>query len=73
MPRRRTIGGRSQLRGTLSLPSGIGIGNGKTRKTLRDEDIERMLDQASAETGDSSDDEEILIPTRRPVAGVMQS
>jgi hypothetical protein len=73
MPRRRTIGGRSQLRGTLSLPSGIGIGNGKTRKTLRDEDIERMLDQASAETGDSSDDEEILIPSRRPVAGVMQS
>lgn len=73
MPRRRTIGGRSQLRGTLSLPSGIGIGNGKTRKTLRDEDIERMLDQASAETGDSSDDEEILIPARRPVAGVMQS
>lgn len=73
MPRRRTIGGRSQLRGTLSLPSGIGIGNGKTRKTLRDEDIERMLDQASAEAGDSSDDEEILIPSRRPVAGVMQS
>ncbi|CEI66360.1 hypothetical protein FVEN_g4256 [Fusarium venenatum] len=73
MPRRRTIGGRSQLRGTLSLPSGIGIGNGKTRKTLRDEDIEKMLDQASAETGDSSDDEEILIPSRRPVAGVMRS
>ncbi|GKU03363.1 hypothetical protein FLAG1_06014 [Fusarium langsethiae] len=73
MPRRRTIGGRSQLRGTLSLPSGIGIGNGKTRKSLRDEDIERMLDQASAETGDSSDDEEILIPSRRPVAGVMRS
>ncbi|CAF3452425.1 unnamed protein product [Fusarium graminearum] len=73
MPRRRTIGGRSQLRGTLSLPSGIGIGNGKIRKTLRDEDIERMLDQASAETGDSSDDEEILIPSRRPVAGVMRS
>ncbi|KAF4341330.1 hypothetical protein FBEOM_4803 [Fusarium beomiforme] len=71
-PRRRTIGSRSQLRGTLSLPSGIGLGNGKTRKPLRDEDIERMLDKASVEAADSSDDEEILIP-RRAVAGVMQS
>ncbi|KAF4450256.1 hypothetical protein F53441_6538 [Fusarium austroafricanum] len=71
-PRRRTIGGRSQLRGTLSLPSGIGIGGGKARKPLRDEDIERMLDKASAEAADSSDDEEILIP-RRAVAGVIQS
>ncbi|KAF5000167.1 hypothetical protein FGRMN_1981 [Fusarium graminum] len=73
MPRRRTIGGRSHLRGTISLPSGIGVGNGKTRKTLRDEDIERMLDKASVETADSSDDEEILLPPRRTVAGVMQS
>ncbi|KAM0200756.1 hypothetical protein ACHAPI_002421 [Fusarium lateritium] len=73
MPRRRTVGGRSHLRGTISLPSGIGVGNGKTRKTLRDEDIERMLDQASAETADSSDDEEILLPPRRTVAGVMRS
>ncbi|EMT70812.1 hypothetical protein ACKRZS_009037 [Fusarium odoratissimum] len=71
-PRRRTIGSRSQLRGTLSLPSGIGLGSGKTRKPLRDEDIERMLDKASVEAADSSDDEEILIP-RRAVAGVMQS
>ncbi|KAG9502493.1 hypothetical protein J7337_005321 [Fusarium musae] len=70
-PRRRTIGSRSQLRGTLSLPSGIGLGSGKTRKPLRDEDIERMLDKASVEAADSSDDEEILIP-RRAVAGVMQ-
>ncbi|KAG7413737.1 hypothetical protein Forpe1208_v007308 [Fusarium oxysporum f. sp. rapae] len=71
-PRRRTIGSRSQLRGTLSLPSGIGLGSGKTRKPLRDEDIERMLDKASVEAADSSDDEEILIP-RRAVAGVMRS
>ncbi|KAI7771580.1 hypothetical protein LZL87_011783 [Fusarium oxysporum] len=71
-PRRRTVGSRSQLRGTLSLPSGIGLGSGKTRKPLRDEDIERMLDKASVEAADSSDDEEILIP-RRAVAGVMRS
>ncbi|KAM0561333.1 hypothetical protein ACHAPJ_003212 [Fusarium lateritium] len=71
-PRRRMNGGRSHLRGTLSLPSGIGIGNGKTRKPLRDEDIERMLDQASAEAADSSDDEEIQIP-RRNIAGIVQT
>ncbi|KAF4966251.1 hypothetical protein FSARC_6050 [Fusarium sarcochroum] len=71
-PRRRVNGGRSHLRGTLSLPSGIGIGNGKARKPLRDEDIERMLDQASAEGADSSDDEEIQIP-RRNAAGIVQT
>lgn len=54
------------------MPSGIGLGSGKTRKPLRDEDIERMLDKASVEAADSSDDDEILIP-RRAVAGVMQS
>ncbi|KPM38042.1 hypothetical protein AK830_g8509 [Neonectria ditissima] len=72
-PRRRINGGSSHLRGALSLPSGLGVGNGTARKMLRDEDIERMLDRAGAETGDSSDDEEIQIPQPRSgVAGVMQ-
>lgn len=73
-PRRRMNGGSSHLRGALSLPSGLGGGNGTARKMLRDEDIERMLDQAAAEAVDSSDDEEIQIPPpRRGVAGVMQA
>ncbi|KAH7260437.1 hypothetical protein NW759_010680 [Fusarium solani] len=73
-PRRRMNGGSSHLRGALSLPSGLGGGNGTARKMLRDEDIERMLDQAAAEAADSSDDEEIQIPPpRRGVAGVMQA
>ncbi|KAM5354159.1 hypothetical protein ACJ41O_000809 [Fusarium nematophilum] len=72
-PRRRMNGGGSHLRGTLSLPSGLGVGKGAARKILRDEDIERMLDQASAEA-DSSDDEEIQIPRPRgSVAGVMHA
>ncbi|KAG5950013.1 hypothetical protein E4U53_005555 [Claviceps sorghi] len=52
-------------RSALSLPSGLGLGNGTARKTLRDEDIERMLDRAGAELGDSSDDEEIQLPPGR--------
>lgn len=72
-PRRRMNGGSSHLRGALSLPSGLGVGNGGTRRILRDEDIERMLDRAGAEAGDSSDEEEIQIPRPRGgVAGVMQ-
>ncbi|KAH7171304.1 hypothetical protein EDB81DRAFT_635777 [Dactylonectria macrodidyma] len=72
-PRRRMNGGSSHLRGALSLPSGLGIGNGVARKILRDEDIERMLDRAGAEQADSSDDEEIQIPQPRSgVASVMQ-
>ncbi|KAH7163391.1 hypothetical protein B0J13DRAFT_431719 [Dactylonectria estremocensis] len=72
-PRRRINGGSSHLRGALSLPSGLGIGNGVARKMLRDEDIERMLDRAGAEQADSSDDEEIQIPQPRSgVASVMQ-
>lgn len=70
-PRRR-MNGSSHLRGALSLPSGLGVGNGTARKMLRDEDIERMLDRAGAEAADSSDDEEIQIPQPRSgVAGVM--
>lgn len=52
-------------RSALSLPSGLGLGNGTSRKILRDEDIERMLDRAGAELDDSSDDEEIQLPPGR--------
>jgi hypothetical protein len=69
--RRRTVGATSHLRGALSLPTGLALGNGTVRKTLRDEDIERMLDRAGAEADDSSDDEEIQLPRRR--AGTMTS
>ncbi|KAG6032176.1 hypothetical protein E4U41_007299 [Claviceps citrina] len=53
-------------RPAIPLASGLGhgSGHGTSRKTLRDEDIERMLDRASAELGDSSDDEEIQLPSR---------
>lgn len=66
-PRRRTNGGSSHLRGALSLPTGLGSGGGTARQTLRDEDIERMLDGAGVE---SSDDEEIPLPRGR---GVLQA
>lgn len=49
------------MRAALSLPSGLGAGASKVRPTVRDEDIERMLDRAA---DDSSDDEEIQIPGR---------
>ncbi|KAL3953257.1 hypothetical protein ACCO45_013200 [Purpureocillium lilacinum] len=62
-PKRRTNGaGGGHVRAALSLPSGLALGNGTARKTLRDEDIERMLDRAGAEAADSSDDEEIQLP-----------
>jgi hypothetical protein len=67
--RRQTVGATSHLRGALSLPSGLGLGNGATRKVLRDDDIERMLDRA--EEDDSSDDGEIQLPRSR--AGTMSS
>ncbi|GJN86438.1 hypothetical protein PLIIFM63780_010018 [Purpureocillium lilacinum] len=73
-PKRRTNGaGGGHVRAALSLPSGLALGNGTARKTLRDEDIERMLDRAGAEAADSSDDEEIQLPPRRGVAGVMRA
>ena len=56
-------------RAALSLPSGLGLGNGTARKALADDDIERMLDRAGADLGDSSDDEEIQMP-RRGVPGI---
>ena len=71
--RKRVNGGSSHLRGALSLPSGLGVGNGTARRVLRDEDIERMLDRAGAEAADSSDDEEIQLPrSRGGVASVMR-
>ncbi|KAH6889347.1 hypothetical protein B0T10DRAFT_51529 [Thelonectria olida] len=71
-PRGR-INGSSHLRGALSLPSGLGSGGRLARKILRDEDIERMLDRAVAESADSSDDEEIQLGPRSGVAGVMHA
>ncbi|KAL7794431.1 hypothetical protein V8C37DRAFT_69319 [Trichoderma ceciliae] len=71
-PKRRVKGSNSHLRGSLSLPTGLGAGHAGARRVLRDEDIERMLDRASAEAADSSDDEEIQIPRLgNDVAGMM--
>ncbi|RFU82048.1 cyclin-dependent kinase [Trichoderma arundinaceum] len=71
-PKRRVKGTNSHLRGALSLPTGLGAGHTSARRVLRDEDIERMLDRASAEAAESSDDEEIQIPRlRNDVAGMM--
>lgn len=68
-PKRRANGASGHLRGALSLPSGLGLGNGRARQALRDEDIERMLDQTA---DDSSDDEEIqLTPRTNGVAGAV--
>ena len=61
-PKRQAPG---RHRATLSLPTGLGLGNGTARKALRDEDIERMLDRAGAELADSSDDEDIQLPPGR--------
>jgi hypothetical protein len=71
-PRRRVNGASSHLRGALSLPTGLGVGPGvAARRTIRDEDIESMLDRAGAEVADSSDEEEIQIPRGRAgIAGV---
>lgn len=70
-PKRRVKGANSHLRGALSLPTGLGAGHASARRVLRDEDIERMLDRASAEAADSSDDEEIQIPRLRNDVGMM--
>lgn len=70
-PKRRLKGPNSHLRGALSLPTGLGAGHSSARRVLRDEDIERMLDRASAEAADSSDDEEIQIPRLRNDVGMM--
>ncbi|KAK8930190.1 hypothetical protein VCV18_002859 [Metarhizium anisopliae] len=53
-PKRQATSLASRHRTTLSLPSGLGLGNGTARKTLRDEDIERMLDHAGAELADTT-------------------
>ncbi|OAQ98555.1 hypothetical protein LLEC1_05121 [Akanthomyces lecanii] len=68
-PKRRANGASGHMRGALSLPSGLGLGNGRARQALRDEDIERMLDQTA---DDSSDDEDIQLPPRtNGVAGAV--
>lgn len=68
--KRRANGASGHLRGALSLPSGLGIGNGRVRQPLRDEDIERILDRAANDSSD--DDGEILLPARtNGVAGAV--
>ncbi|KAI1488525.1 hypothetical protein F5X96DRAFT_645035 [Biscogniauxia mediterranea] len=58
-PRRRTLNG-SVPRPSMPLPVGLS-GPSRPRPTLRDDDIERMIDRVAAD--DSSDSEgEILIP-----------
>ncbi|KAH6689707.1 hypothetical protein F5X68DRAFT_204177 [Plectosphaerella plurivora] len=57
-------------RGHLSLPTGLGGGH-RSRPPLADDEIERMLDLAVQGDNDSSDDEEIQIPTRREEAGIV--
>jgi hypothetical protein len=60
-PRRKTISGSS--RPPLSVPTGLS-GSSRSRPTLQDDDIERMLDRVAAD--DSSDSEgEISIPHSR--------
>jgi hypothetical protein len=62
--RRRVNGASSHLRGALSLPSGLGTNSSNSpRRTIDDAYVETMLEQAAAE---SSDEEEIQLPPRRP-------
>ncbi|OAA69723.1 cyclin-dependent kinase [Cordyceps fumosorosea ARSEF 2679] len=69
-PKRRANGVSGHLRGALSLPSGLGLSNGRARQVLRDEDIERILDHAAADSSD--DDGDIKLPPRtNGVAGAV--
>ncbi|KAK0390170.1 hypothetical protein NLU13_3742 [Sarocladium strictum] len=62
--RRRVNGASSHLRGALSLPSGLGTNSSSSpRRTIDDAYVENMLERAAAE---SSDEEEIQLPPRRP-------
>lgn len=63
--KRRANGAGSQARASMSLPTGLGMVQGKARKSLRDEDIERMLDRAGVDSPDSSEGEEIQLPPGR--------
>ncbi|KAI2633552.1 hypothetical protein GGS26DRAFT_50934 [Hypomontagnella submonticulosa] len=68
-PRRRTNG--SAPRPSLSIPAGLGPS--RPRTTLRDNDIERMLDRVAADDSSDSDGEIHLPQNRRangPVVGV---
>ncbi|KAG6079875.1 hypothetical protein E4U15_003571 [Claviceps sp. LM218 group G6] len=68
--KRHAPSGPGHRRCALSLPSGLGLGNGTARRVLSDEDIERMLDRAGEEMADSSD-EEIELPGRNRGVGGM--
>ncbi|KJZ78665.1 hypothetical protein HIM_02056 [Hirsutella minnesotensis 3608] len=70
-PKRRANGVTTHTRASLSLPSALGVVPGVRRKSVRDEDIEQMLDRAGSRPLDSSDDEEIQLPAaRRQTTGV---
>ena len=62
-PKRRVNGVSSHLRGALSLPSGLGVSDGSSRRRINDAYVENMLERAAAE---SSDEEDILLPRQRP-------
>lgn len=66
-PRRKVNGGGhvNGLRGSFVLPAGLGAASGKPRPSLKDEDIERMLDRVAAQGEADSSDEEIEIPISR--------
>ncbi|KAG6024761.1 hypothetical protein E4U19_007198 [Claviceps sp. Clav32 group G5] len=68
--KRHATSGPGHRRCALSLPSGLGLGNGTARRVLSDEDIERMLDRAGEEMVESSD-EEIELPERNRGVGGM--
>ncbi|KAG6267751.1 hypothetical protein E4U49_007830 [Claviceps purpurea] len=68
--KRHAPSGPGHRRCALSLPSGLGLGNGTARRVLSDEDIERMLDRAGEEMVESSD-EEIELPGRNRGVGGM--
>ena len=70
-PRRRANGGSSHFKGAMSLPAGLGVSGETVRRTIGDDDIERMLDRAGADNVDSSDDEEIQLPPGVP--GIMRA
>ncbi|XWW94823.1 hypothetical protein V2A60_002771 [Cordyceps javanica] len=69
-PKRRANGVGGHIRGALSLPSGLGLGNSRARPALCDEDIDRILDRAAADSSD--DDDDIQLPPRTSsVAGAV--
>ena len=64
--------GGHQWRSSISMAAALG-GGGGAKKTLKDDEIERMIDRASARTrdeDDSSDGEDIQIPRRNGVSAM---